>query len=133
MEQHILMTGVPALGAALAAVLLAACASQRPQDYSFADGWRRGKVESIVAGAELRRPQFWNCTRGRGAALRNRTYAIVSYEQVPQRNRRHLVQLPAGSQLAAGDKVYVNLSACEHAIVERDARSDVRQRGARKP
>lgn len=103
-----------------ATVLLAGCSTTADEGmYKFSEGWRKARVERVLTAEELRKPRAWECTRHTTAdQRRGHIYAILSYRQPPN-TRRHLVSVTADDDLRAGEKVYLNLSTCENAIVRR--------------
>lgn len=102
---------------AAAATLLTGCSTLFDGKYDFREGWRRGKVERILSGDDLQRPHYWRCTRRFSPEeLAARKYVILTYDQVPNRVRRHLVVLPPDLDLHPGQRVYVNAFTCQDAI-----------------
>lgn len=112
--------------ALLVTCALTGCASMEEGPYRFPDGWRHAKVVEVLSGAEVKRPQFWTCLKGVAEQDRlRRTYVIANYRGV-NRHQDRLVPLPDGEVLRPGDKVHLNVSSCDNAIVKRD---EVGQRG----
>lgn len=110
----------------LVASAVTGCASMEEGPYRFSDGWRHAKVVEVVPGADVKRPRFWECLRGVSEQDRlRRTYVIANYRGV-NRHQDHLVPLPDGEVLRPGEKVHLNVSTCENAVVKR---GDVSQRG----
>jgi len=101
----------------LALLLAAGCATPPYEGkYSFSEGWRRGTVLEVVNGARLKDPKSLDCGRNKTAAQIQATeYVVVSYRWSSDRARWTVPQ-PAGMQFRAGDRVYVNLAACESAV-----------------
>lgn len=99
---------------------IAGCASTEEGPFRFSDGWRHAKVVEVLPGADVKRPRFWGCLKGVSEQERlRRTYVVANYRGV-NRHQDHLVPLPDGAVLRPGDKVHLNLSTCESAIVKRD-------------
>lgn len=115
-----LQSAVKFASAYVAAALLAGCATDPNEKYSFREGWRKGTVLRVVHGSELERPGFWECTRRASEADRRFTdYAIVSYRGVSRQETRAVPLLP-GIRLQSEDKVYINLNTCDSPL-RRDA------------
>lgn len=105
---------------ALLLLALAGCASMDEGSYKFSDGWRHATVAEILRGADVTRPRFWTCLRDVPELERSgRTYVVATYRG-PHHRQSHLVSAPIGEVLRPGDKVHLNVSACENAIVKRD-------------
>lgn len=101
--------------------LLSACTTLLDGRYDYRDGWRRGKVVSIIPGAAVERPAYWSCLRQVPAAQRAATnYVIVLYPITGRASRTRLVPLMPGVDVAPGDSVLVNLERCDGAVVRRE-------------
>lgn len=105
----------------LGAFSLAGCATVYEGKYEFSEGWRAATVVSVVPGAEIKDPGFWSCLRNVPEAERlSRTYVLLDYRSV-NRHRKHMVPAPSGMQVVPGEKLYLNLSACEQSLAKRAA------------
>ncbi len=105
----------------LAALSLSACATVYEGKYQFAQGWREATIVGMLQGAAIENPRFWECTRKVPEAQRAATdYVLLSYRGV-QRPGRRIVPVPANLSLSVGERVYLNLAACEQAIAKRRA------------
>ena len=102
------------------ATALTACASTVFEGkYPRADGWRRAWVVSLQPGERLERPRYWTCTRDLPVEARaTRQYAVVRYLS-GHYTGFHAVEVPAGSEFRAGERVYVNLNRCRDALAAR--------------
>ena len=115
-----LKSTVKLAAAGIAVALLAGCATDPNEKYSFREGWRKGTVKQVVQGSERERPGFWKCPRRATEADRRSTdYVIVSYRGVSRQETR-AVPLTPGTGLRADDKVYINLNTCDSPL-RRDA------------
>jgi hypothetical protein len=105
-------------GLVLAPLVLGGCATSPEGPYRFSDGWREAKVVKVVAGGDISRPRFWECIRKVPEAQRfARTYVELEYRRM-SRHAHRLVPLPAGLEVQPGEKVHVNVSTCENALVK---------------
>lgn len=103
----------------LAALSLAACATVYDGKYQYAQGWREATVVSMLQGAAIENPRFWECTREVPEAQRAATnYVLLSFRGV-YRPQRRVVPVPADLSLTVGERVYLNLAVCEQAIAKR--------------
>jgi hypothetical protein len=95
---------------------LTGCATVYEGKYNFRDGWREAKVVSLVPGAGIDNPRFWECTRKLTKDQREATaFVLLSYRGMRRQTRR-MVPAPAGVPLAVGERVYLKADACEQAI-----------------
>lgn len=103
----------------LAPLVFGGCATSAEGPYRFSEGWREAKVVKVVSGGDISRPEYWECIRKVPAAERlARTYVELEYRRM-SRHAHHLVPLPAGLELQPGEKVHLNVSMCENALVKR--------------
>lgn len=101
--------------------VLSACTTLLDGRYDYREGWRRGRVLAVVAGAAVERPGYWTCLREVPAAERANRYALIAYRVTGRASRQHLAPLLAGVDLKPGDSVLVNLARCDGAVVQRPA------------
>jgi len=99
--------------------VLSACTTLLDGRYDYREGWRRGRVLAVVAGAAVERPGYWTCLRQVPAAERANRYALIAYPVTGRASRRHLVPLLADVDLKPGESVLVNLARCDGAVVQR--------------
>ena len=102
-------------------LVLTGCASDLYEGrYSFSEGWRKATVVRVQEGTAVKNPGFWKCLRDVPPAVSaSRTYVEVQYHVPARHSRKYLVSAPGNGELRPGDPVYVNLSSCEGAIVQR--------------
>lgn len=107
-----------AVGLGISTLLLGGCATVDEHGHKFSEGWRTATVVRLLKGSEVERPRFWTCTRDVPEAQRlGRDYVVVSYRGV-NRQQQHLTALSPDLALQPGEKVHVNVAACEQAIAK---------------
>lgn len=99
---------------------IAGCATTYEGKYKFSDGWRMATVLRTATGASIENPRFWECTRQFSEAeLISRDFVLLRYRRDVNRNQNRMVPIVPGMDLQSGEKVYLNVSTCEQAIVKR--------------
>lgn len=99
-------------------VLTSACSTTGDLPYGYQDGWRRAQIVGIGDGQAALPLVNQDCRaeseRGNGAAH----YAVTSYSYGgnPNLRKKRVVAVPADSDLAVGDWVYVNVVDCRLAL-----------------
>lgn len=89
------------------------CAAVYEGKYRFKDGWRRATVVRVISGAQLDRPDSWECTyKIPRADLAARTYAVVWYVSAKSKSYFAVEVNGAGAPMSAGTRVYVNVFEC---------------------
>lgn len=69
------------------------------------------------SGTTIKNPRFWECTRGlTETELVSRDFVLLRYRGVNRTENRMVPAVP-GLDLQPGEKVYLNASTCEQAIV----------------
>ena len=105
--------------AAVMVTALSGCATVFEGKYKFSDGWRTATVVRAATGDSIKNPRFWECTRRlTEAELVSRDFVLLRYRGVNRAENRMVPAVP-GLELQPGEKVYLNLSTCEQAIVKR--------------
>lgn len=105
------------LAAALAMLLLSGCASAvYDEKYSWADGWREGKVNHFVWGDKAVQKYESTC-KGMQAEPTDR-FAVVIHRNHNQ-PRWSTVKLPTNTTIKVGDNVYVNVLNCREPLIAR--------------
>lgn len=105
------------LAAVATTVAVSGCATVFEGKYRFSDGWRTATVVRAESGAAIKNPRFWECTRRLNEAeLVSRDFVLLRYRGV-NRTQNRLVPAVPGLDLQPGEKVYMNASSCDQAIV----------------
>lgn len=106
------------LAAVASATSISGCATVFEGKYKFSDGWRRATVVRAESGTSIKNPRFWECTRRvTEAELVSRDFVLLRFRGVNRAETRMVPAVP-GLDLLPGEKVYLNLSTCEQAIVK---------------
>lgn len=96
------------------------CATVYDGKYAFREGWRTATVVGVVPGAELPRPDYWECTRDVPAAVRSaKTYAVVRRASSKTTEFFAVEVDSEAPPVAAGAPVYVNFFDCGQAPIAR--------------
>lgn len=97
-------------------VALSGCTTPYEGKYDFYEGWRKAKVEQLVAVGEVTKYDYVDCRRTASPMqLAADRFAAVSYRGV-RHYRTRIVAFAAGSALKVGDSVYVNPGRCLAAL-----------------
>ncbi|TWO68000.1 hypothetical protein FN976_23925 [Caenimonas sedimenti] len=112
------LTRAAAIFLGISTSLLSGCATVDEHGHRFSEGWRNATVVRLLKGSEIERPRFWTCTRDVPEAQRlGRDYVVVSYRGV-NRQQQHLAAVAPDLSLQPGEKVHVNVTACEQAVAK---------------
>lgn len=114
--------GIGSCAVGLLFPLLSSCANVDDGPYTFSKGWVHARVETVLAGEEITRPNFWRCLRGEAAAGRfGKKYVILAY-RIVGKTRRHLVEIPRESDLKPGQRVLGRIDDCRAQVMVPDSR-----------
>ncbi|MBI2734585.1 MAG: hypothetical protein HYX44_15160 [Aquabacterium sp.] len=106
--------------AMIASPLLAACSTARPdQTDDYAQGWRRARVEAIVAAQAPVRSAYRDCRPATGSVdTAGGPYVLASYSFGGSPNLRHtmVVRLPPDQQPVPGQPILINIERCKSTL-----------------